>query len=259
MTSELIEKKKVSIPDSFARVTRERLFNRMNQSLDNCNLTVVHGRAGTGKTMLTADFARQCGRKVAWVSLDASDGDPSRFFRYLIAAVQPHHPHFGWAFIPDQTLNDVARLAESLAWELEHPETPTLIVLDNLHQVYDTDWAAPFLSRFSSLMPPHAHLVLVGRITPPAPLWRMRSKQTLTIIDEFELAFTSAEIATLTDSLGLPRSAATWISRESRGRASTVACLAELTLDRASALQRTGSGPRNAYPAGVASEIEHSF
>jgi LuxR family maltose regulon positive regulatory protein len=258
MTSELIEKKKVSIPAGFARVTRERLFNRLNQSLENCNLTVVHGRAGTGKTLLAADFSRQCGRKVAWLSLDASDGDPARFLRYLIAAVQPHHPYFGGDLTPGQ-LGDVTKLAESLAWELEFPETPTLIVLDNLHRVYDTEWVSPFFSRFSSLLPPNAHLVLLGRIIPPAPLWRMRSKQTLTVIDEFELAFNSVEIAALTDSFGLPRSAATWISRESRGRASTVAYLAELMLDGATSRKPMISGPNNAYTAGVVSGIEHGI
>jgi hypothetical protein len=87
----------------------------------------------------------------------------------------------------------------------------------------------------------------------------MRSKQTLTVIDEFELAFTSAEVAALTDGLGLPRTAATWISRESRGRASTVAYLAELMLDGAAGRQPVSSGPMSAYTAWVMSGIEHGI
>jgi ATP/maltotriose-dependent transcriptional regulator MalT len=116
-------------------------------------------------------------------------------------------------------------LAESLAYELEQAAIPLLIALDDLHLVYDAEWVAPFFSRFSPLLPAEAHLIIIGRIQPPAPLWRMRSKQTLSIIDESALDFTLDETAMLLESYGLDQSAASEVFRESRGRASRVSAI----------------------------------
>jgi hypothetical protein len=53
----------------------------------------------------------------------------------------------------------------------------------------------------------------------------MRSKQTLSIIDESALDFTLDETAMLLESYGLDQSAASEVFRESRGRASRVSAI----------------------------------
>jgi len=55
----------------------------------------VSAPAGFGKTALISDWARQAGRRMAWVSLDERDNDPSRFWSDVVAALQTLEPGIG--------------------------------------------------------------------------------------------------------------------------------------------------------------------
>src|SRR5262249_59989818 len=72
-------------------VPRPRLVGRLDEGLDR-GLVLVCAPAGYGKTVALADWARRCGRPVAWLSLDGGDNDPVRFWRYGVAAVGPVRP-----------------------------------------------------------------------------------------------------------------------------------------------------------------------
>jgi LuxR family maltose regulon positive regulatory protein len=77
-------------------VSRPRLIERLNAGLDR-KLTVICAPAGFGKTTLASEWltslrlaAAQEGQNVrgtAWLSLDESDNDPTRFLAYLIVAL----------------------------------------------------------------------------------------------------------------------------------------------------------------------------
>jgi hypothetical protein len=56
----------------------------LGEGLDSCASTVITGRAGMGKTLLAKDFARTCGRRTTWYTVEASDGELRVFFRYLV-------------------------------------------------------------------------------------------------------------------------------------------------------------------------------
>jgi LuxR family maltose regulon positive regulatory protein len=215
---------KISVPAELPRLSRPRLLNRLQHSLASCNLSIINGRAGTGKTILGADFARTCGRRVAWYKVDASDSDPLIFLQYLIASINRVRPGFCHAWVaelPARVVEDgIPQLAESFVYELlREANEPLLIVIDDLHLVYDADWVVPFFARLAPLLPAEAHLMLLGRILPPAPLWRMRSKQTLSVIDETTLAFTPEESKRLFDSYGIAESQMADALQKSHGRA----------------------------------------
>jgi len=59
-------------------VPRPRLAARLEDGLAR-GVVLVCAPAGSGKTVLLADWARRGGRPVAWLSLDAADNDPARF------------------------------------------------------------------------------------------------------------------------------------------------------------------------------------
>ena len=80
---------------------------------------------------------------------------------------------------------------------------PLLMVIDDLHLIYDAGWVVPFFRRLLPLLPPEAHMLIIGRSLPPTPVWRMRSKQTLCLVEEAALAFTSQEAADLFAGYGL--------------------------------------------------------
>ncbi|MDX6692742.1 MAG: hypothetical protein QOF02_345 [Blastocatellia bacterium] len=224
---------KIRTPAEAPRVSRLRLLSTLHGSLNSCASTIINGRAGTGKTLLAADFARRSGRGVAWYKVEASDTEAPVFFAYLLAAIARHRPGFGeqmlWPLIAGATLEDMPMLAEAFVYELlESSGEPLLIILDDLHQVYDAEWVVPFFRRLLPLLPAEAHMLLTGRSLPPAPLWRMRSKQTLCVVEETVMSFTLKEAEKLLTSYGLAPERAESALHQTRARASSLDHLARL-------------------------------
>ena len=217
---------KITPPAELPRVSRERLLRALAESLEGCNSTIISARAGTGKTMLASDFARRANRRVAWYKLDAPDSELSVFLRHLCASVAAARPGFGAQTLSrlggETGTDDMPLAVESLVYELLQSNEPLLVVIDDLHLVYDAEWMVPFFRRLLPLLPPEAHVMLLGRSLPPTPLWRMRSKQTLCVLDEALLAFTLSEARGLYASYGLAPERAEAALRETRGRAATL-------------------------------------
>src|SRR5215472_14778798 len=72
-------------------VPRPRLLARLAEGIDR-GLTVVGTPAGFGKTTMLGDWSRRSRRSAAWLSLDAGDNDPARFWRYVAAALERARP-----------------------------------------------------------------------------------------------------------------------------------------------------------------------
>jgi LuxR family maltose regulon positive regulatory protein len=227
---------KITTPAEAPRISRARLLKTLHGSLNSCTSTIINGRAGTGKSLLAADFARRSGRAIAWYKIDASDTELRVFFHYLLGAVGRHRPGFGEqtlaSMVEGATIEDIPMLAEAFVFELlESTGEPLLIVLDDLHLIYDAEWVVPFFRRLLPLLPAEAHMLITGRSLPPAPLWRMRSKQTLCVVEEAVLAFTLKEAERLFDSYSLAAEQARSALQQSRGRAAALDALARLWSD----------------------------
>jgi LuxR family transcriptional regulator, maltose regulon positive regulatory protein len=203
-------------------LSRGQLLCAVTESLSCGSATIISGRAGTGKTSLAVEFARSAGRVTAWYKVDAADGDLSVFFKYLVESIAGQRPGFGeqMAVLGTESFGaeDVPLMVESLINELLQRDEPLLIVLDDLHLVYDEAWVAPFFRRLLPLLPREVHVMLIGRGLPPTPLWRMRSKQALCVVEESALAFTLREAEDLSDRYGLPSEATLAAWAETRGR-----------------------------------------
>ena len=63
---------KFQIPDIGHIFDRKRLLDLVALSVERYGATLISGRAGTGKTVLAADFARRQPKSV-WYAIDASD------------------------------------------------------------------------------------------------------------------------------------------------------------------------------------------
>lgn len=215
-------REKITTPAGLPPVARHRLLDRLAEHLPCYNATIITGRAGTGKTTLAADFSRACGRRVAWYKVDALDADLNLFLHYLVASVGMAYPGFGRRALPHlqplAKLGDPAALAEAFAYCLQDQSGPLLLVIDDLHLLYDTPWLAPFLLRFLPLLSEDTHLLITARSLPPAPLWRLRSKQKLRVFDESVLLLTAPETEELFVRHGLSLEAAAEAWRRTRGR-----------------------------------------
>jgi LuxR family transcriptional regulator, maltose regulon positive regulatory protein len=225
---------KITTPCELPTVTRTRLLKVLEESLATCTSTVINGRAGTGKTRLAADFAHRSGRRVAWYKVDAADSALRILFQYLVESVRRQRPNFGHQALSSlldetNTIEDVPLLAEAFVYELlESGGEPLLIVIDDLHLVYDAEWVVPFFRRLLPLLPLDVHMLITGRSLPPAPLWRMRSKQMLCVVEEPMLAFTEEEARRLFASYGLPEREVKAALVETHGRAGVLDALARL-------------------------------
>jgi LuxR family maltose regulon positive regulatory protein len=235
---------KITVPRQNPRVSRPRLLRILAEGAESGTSTIITGRAGTGKTLLAKDFARGRAPRTAWYSVEAPDAELRIFFRYLVESVRRQRPGFGRevlaSFAGSPGFEDIPTLAEAFLYELQEcGGEPLLMVIDDLHLIYDAEWVVPFFRRLLPLLPPETHMLIIGRSLPPTPVWRMRSKQTLCLVEEGALSFTPREAADLFASYGLAGRDARAALEQTGGRAAA--------LDRLA--RRTGGGaaghPRN--------------
>ena len=219
---------KITQPRRLSRISRMRLLSMLEKSMAAGSSTIISGRAGAGKTALAVDFAHHCRRPVAWYKVDAPDADPRIFFRYLIRSIQEQRPGFGTEsvipLVEAAELDLIPWLAEAFVYELAEGESanPLLIVIEDLHLVSDSEWLMLFFGRLLPLLPSEVHVLITSRSLPPAPLWRMRSKQSLVVVDEGTLAFTRPEAVTLFESYGLSSEQASIALDHTHGRAAAL-------------------------------------
>ena len=72
-------------------VPRPRLAQRLDEARGR-GLVLVCAPAGYGKTVALAWWVRRGRHPVAWLSLDAGDNDPARFWRHAVAALDRVRP-----------------------------------------------------------------------------------------------------------------------------------------------------------------------
>lgn len=218
---------KICLPQERLSLPRPRLIELLSRSTEMYAATIISGCAGTGKTLLANEFARHCGRNVAWYSVDATDKDPHFFFAYLLESLRRLQPNLRFPYLAklekDVPMTELEQLAESIIYELQETcAGQLLIVFDNLHLIYDEPWVLPFFRRFIPLLPDNIHLLVLARSIMPVPLWRMRSKQNLLTLDEGWLAFTPEEASWLFAAHGLGAKQAQEALRLSHGRAAVM-------------------------------------
>lgn len=89
-------KTKLYIPPARPRervVPRPRLLERLDQGIrSGCKLILISAPAGFGKTTLASEWVHQTDAPTAWLSLDEGDNDPTRFWSYVVAALQTVGP-----------------------------------------------------------------------------------------------------------------------------------------------------------------------
>ena len=163
-------------------------------------LVLVCAPAGFGKTALLADWLRSGGRPVAWLSLDAGDNDPVRFWRHVVAALDRARPGTGERVAPllGPPPSSFEGLVTALINELaaQSGENAIVLVLDDYHLISARQVHAS-LAFLLEHLPPGLHLVLASRSDPPLPLARLRARGQLAELRTDDLRFTAEEAAAL--------------------------------------------------------------
>jgi len=211
-------REKLRIPKTDGFVDRPRITNLLCRSRDQFPATLISGRSGTGKTAIAAGFAADA-EKVAWYTVESTDNVWPIFSRYFSAALErAGMGQSGAERSPSKY--EIARYLANFFHVSDRTtrKLPSLIVLDDIHHLFDADWFEDFFNLLLYSLPADSHLLLLCRSRPPAPLWRLRSKQMLNVLDEKVIAFDLPETKALYKSLGLPGAGAERAYRDSFGR-----------------------------------------
>jgi ATP/maltotriose-dependent transcriptional regulator MalT len=203
-----------------ACVPRAALLARIDAGLSR-KLTLIAAPAGFGKTTLLAEWLASNDERgtrndeaehhrssfiahhshVAWVSLDAGDNDPVRFWRYLLSACRAwdqavgkaslaalrtaQQPSIEMVLIP--FINEVARLPSRC-----------ILVIEDYHHITTPEIYAT-LAFLIEHLPSNLHIILTTRGNPDLPLARLRARNELTELTAEDLRFSRAEIQTFLD------------------------------------------------------------
>src|SRR3954451_2106893 len=178
-------------------VSRPRLLDRLGPLRA---LTLVSAPAGFGKTTLLAEWMAHNGRcepdvRVAWLSLDDGDNDPSRFLAYVVAALQTLDPGVGnqaLSLLDDAPALPVDVVLTALINNAAWASGRIVLVLDDYH-VIDAPPVHQAVGFLLDHLPPQLHLAIASRSDPPLPLARLRSRGELTELRAADLRFTREE------------------------------------------------------------------
>lgn len=195
--SDVLLTTKLGAPRSHTNlVVRQRLIDRLNAGWDH-TLTLISAPAGFGKTTLVSEWVHHCGRLTAWLCLEPSDNDPTRFWAYLVAALRAIEPTIGEGLLNALQSPQPPPLDSSLVALLNDiaavPQRFTLVIDDYHHITLPTIHRA--MSFLIDHLPDNIHLVITTRSVPPLPLARLRGQGQLNELRAADLTFTHEEVA----------------------------------------------------------------
>ncbi len=174
-------------------------------------VTVITAPAGAGKTLACAIWAQSAARssRVAWLTVDEGDRDPSRFWANVAAALAdgsaappPPEP----ALVP-RSRSAADDLPVSLAEAVRGSGALITLVLDDVHALSGGS-VLPELSFLVHHAPVGLRLILCGRYAPGLQLAKMRIGGDLAELDATDLACADTEADAYLAKLGLRVAAA---------------------------------------------------
>jgi LuxR family maltose regulon positive regulatory protein len=199
----LILDSKLYFPRSLrGAVPRPRLVDILDRGTS-ATLTLVSAPAGFGKSTLLAQWrdrhthGDRPGPAAAWLSLDAGDNEPRRYWSYLVTALSRAAPQVGLEELSLLQAADpppIHRLLTTLLNDLGSSPTDVVLVLDDYHVIKSREVheAMAFLLDHA---PPRLRLVISGRVDPAVPLARLRAQRELVEVRVADLRFTPDEAA----------------------------------------------------------------
>ncbi len=189
-------KTKISVPRLPGKFThRPRLTERIKQGVKG-PLTLLSAPAGFGKTHLLIEWTKETELPVAWLTVDSSDNDLSRFFRYLISALQTVQPGLGeegLEFIQSSKGGGLEIGLTLLINELSALPKEIVLVLDDF-QILENSMALKGIDFLLKHSPPNLHLVIASRSEPELDLAFLRAKGRVLELGVDDLRFSGEEV-----------------------------------------------------------------
>src|SRR3954447_26789382 len=171
-------------------IARPKLVKRLNESFGS-RMVLIAAPPRAGETTLLVEWVRQLACPVAWLSCDAADADPHRFWQSMTMSLRRTWPTVGLdadEFLHEGSYQD---LAVSLANDLGEVELPGVVVLDDFHLARPDPAAMSALIR---ALPSSTTLVIGTRSDPPFALGRLRVHGQLRELRQQDRRLEQAEV-----------------------------------------------------------------
>lgn len=209
---------KITPPYPHTLIHRAELISLLEQ-YRHLPLVLLIAHAGSGKTMLAAEFSRRLSGPVAWYRLDESDRDFTQFGAYLLRAIQRVVPEFGkaergYTFATNfeqvssnlgkekVPLGLVDRLAHAFGHDLdrlaqEDGLSEFWLILDD-YQFCESEVHNRFLEQVVRWLSPNVHLLMLSREIPvDFPFAEFMARQLAQIIGDVSFQFSLKEVEIL--------------------------------------------------------------
>lgn len=188
---------KITMPHhSPTLIERTQLFDLFDQHI-HVKLTILRAPAGYGKTSILSSWLKNKKETTAWVSLDAADNDPIRYWTYILHAMaRTSKSEMDQILAPLLNSQDPATLEffiYSLLEEINAIQQPISIVLDDYH-VIENPVIHQLMTQFVEYLPSHVHIYMSSRSVPALPIAKWRVKQWIHEIHSGHLRFTLQEV-----------------------------------------------------------------
>ncbi len=189
---------KLFIPTSRPNIVyRPLLLQKITEGLaQGGKLTLVSAPAGYGKTTLIAEWLKAFDHECAWLSVDAGDNNPQRFFTYMVAALQTIDKGFGQVLgnlLQSPQLPDSETIATLLINHINDVGKPIVMGLDDYHLITN-EYINRTLEFIIENSPQIFHIVIVTRRDPVLPLGRWRGRNQVTELRIDDLRFNDQEV-----------------------------------------------------------------
>lgn len=202
-------------------VEREALFTRLDMGLEQ-RVLLLSAPAGSGKTTLVRAWlatrtenteqssltrtgkahlllVTRAGESVlppvAWVTLEAGENDPVRFWRYVLTACQTIQPTLGehaLAMLRSQQQSSFESLLTIFLNELAQSPDQGILVLEDYHTI-TSPLVHESLAFLLDHLPETLRVILITRGDPPLPLARWRAHHDLCELRAADLRFSLEE------------------------------------------------------------------
>jgi LuxR family transcriptional regulator, maltose regulon positive regulatory protein len=192
---------KIQVPQRAPTLLRrERLVGFLHSNI-NHKVVLISAGAGYGKTSLLIDYAHDAELPICWYTLDAGDNHVFTFIEYLIASIRRRFPDFGESVL--QALRtfrgpaeDVEPFIRLLLAEIEdNISSYFAIVLDDYHEVLESEPVNALVDGLLRYLPEHCHLIIASRAIPRRlTLTRLAAREEIVGLGVRQLRFTRDEI-----------------------------------------------------------------
>lgn len=184
---------KLHIPQTVGTlINRSHLIKQLNDDL-NKKLTLIIAPAGYGKSTLLSEWTKSLHMNTSWVSLDANDNEPVRFWTHLIKSLNQSYPLFSKIDEQERLDANDPSLVTKLVNRLNRLPEKIMMIWDDFHSVTNEKILTE-ISYLLERLPSTVHICIASRNYPDLPLSRIRVHNGISELNIEDLQFNQQEI-----------------------------------------------------------------